>query len=85
MPYTLVYSSRALRDLKALPQLDRERILSALEGITDEPGARTRKLENSPLFSFRVGEYRILLDIRRKVLVIFVVGVGHRRTIYHRV
>lgn len=85
MPYTLIYSSRALRDLKALPQRDRERILSALEGITLEPGAHTRKLEGSPLFSFRVGEYRILLDIRRNTLLILVVGVGHRRNIYTRI
>ncbi len=85
MPYILIYSSRALRDLKALPQQDRERILSALEGIIHEPGAHSRKLEGSPLFSFRVGEYRILLDIHRKALVILVVGVGHRRTIYQRV
>jgi len=82
MPSTLISSSRALRDLKALPQQDRERIISALEGITQEPGAHPRKLEGSPLFSFRVGEYRILLDIRRKTLLILVVGTGHWRNIY---
>jgi mRNA interferase RelE/StbE len=85
MPSTLIYSSRALRDLKALPQQDHERIVSALEEIINEPGAHTRKLEGSPLFSFRVGEYRILLDIRRNTLLILVVGVGHWRTIYQRV
>lgn len=85
MPYTLTYSQRALRDLKALPHHDRERILLALEGITAEPLTSIRKLEGTPLFSFRVGDYRILLDVRRQALVILGIGIGHRRTIYQRV
>ncbi|MCE5297665.1 MAG: type II toxin-antitoxin system RelE/ParE family toxin [Methanoregulaceae archaeon] len=85
MPYTLTYSQRALRDLKALPHHDRERILLALEGIATEPLTFIHKLEGSPLFSFRVGNFRILLDVHRQSLVILVIGIGHRKNIYHRV
>lgn len=85
MTYTLIYSSRALRDLKGLPQKDSERIVSALEKITDEPGIHTRRLEGSPLCSFRVGAYRVLLDIRRETLLILVIGVGHRKHIYRSI
>ena len=85
MPYILIYSQRALRDLKALNPNDHKRIILALEGITKEPFTSIRKLEDSPLFSFRVGDYRILLDVRRQALVILIIGIGHRRNIYHRV
>jgi mRNA interferase RelE/StbE len=85
MSYSLSYTSRALRDLKALPRQDQERIIKALESITDNPSAYVHALEGVQIWSFRVGRYRVLLDIRRQNLLIFVVGVGHRRNIYHRI
>jgi len=85
MPYTLSYTARALRDLKSLPRQDQERIIEALESITDNPLAYVHALEGVQILSFRIGRYRVLLDIRRQNLLILVVGVGHRRNIYNRI
>jgi len=85
MSYTLRYSSRALRDLKALPRQDQERIIRALEAITDNPFPYIHSLEGVSLSSLRVGGYRVLLDISREHILILVVGVGNRKNIYHRI
>ena len=85
MPYTLTYTARALRDLKSLARQDQERIIGALESITDNPSASVHPLEGAQLWSLRVGRYRVLLDIRRQNLLILVIGVGHRKNIYHRI
>jgi mRNA interferase RelE/StbE len=43
------------------------------------------RLQNSGgLFRYRVGDYRIIAEIRRAELIIYVVDVGHRRDIYDR-
>ena len=85
MSYTLCYTSRALRDLKALPRQDQERIIRALEAITDNPYPYVHSLEGVSLSSLRVGRYRVLLDISREHILILIVGVGHRKNVYHRI
>ena len=86
MPYTLLYSLRALRDLKALPRDIQSRILSTLEGLAKQadPVREVKRLQNSPLYSLRVGSYRVILDIRKRKITIFVLPIGPRRHVYER-
>jgi mRNA interferase RelE/StbE len=39
-----------------------------------------KKFEN--MWRYRVGEYRVLVEIKEEVVTILVVEVGHRREIY---
>ena len=85
MPYTLIYSARALKDLEKLPPEASKRILTALERLADEndPERSVKRLQNSPLYSLRVGDYRVILDIRREKITIFVLRARPRRNVYH--
>ena len=85
MPYTLIYSSRALKDLEKLTRAVNRRILAALERLAgdDDPERSVKRLRNSPLSSLRVGSYRVILDIRREKITIFVLRAGPRRNVYH--
>ncbi len=47
-----------------------------------DPFQYVKKLTDTTLFSLRVGDYRIILDIKRKKMIIFVLRVGHRRNTY---
>jgi mRNA interferase RelE/StbE len=80
--YTLIYSAEFLAQLKKLDRWMQERILSTLERIRIRPHLRVKKLVGSPYFRLRVGQYRVILDIRGKTLVIYVLEVGHRRNVY---
>ncbi len=58
------------------------RIISKVESITENPFAFVKKLHGVSLYSLRTGNYRTILDIENKRLVIFVVRIGHRSRIY---
>lgn len=85
MPFTLIYAPRALKDLEKLPKGASRRILSALERLAeeDDPERSVKRLQNSPLYSLRMGAYRVILDIRREKITIFVLRAGPRRNVYH--
>jgi mRNA interferase RelE/StbE len=85
MPYTLMYAARALKDLEKLSGEANSRILKALERLAeeDDPERSVKRLRNSPLYSLRVGSYRVILDIRREKITIFVLRARPRRNVYH--
>ena len=85
MPYEIIISPRALKDLKNLPKDVTARVVSTLEQMQNDPINSVSRLKNSPLYSVHVGEYRVVLDILHKKLIILVVRVGHRRNIYKKI
>jgi mRNA interferase RelE/StbE len=82
--YRLIYSRRVQRKLTQLPRSVTVRIIKALEELAEEehPHFHVKRLTNSPLYSLRVGSYRIILIFEHQQLVILAVDVGHRSTIY---
>jgi mRNA interferase RelE/StbE len=86
MPWLLIYAPRAVRDLKKLPRDACIRIVAALEDLAgrEEPETHAKHLQNSPLYSLRVGRYRVILNIQRKKIVIFILRAGIRGWVYDR-
>tara|TARA_Y100000310_G_scaffold272474_1_gene287432 strand:+ start:801 stop:1049 length:249 start_codon:yes stop_codon:yes gene_type:complete len=80
--YELVYSDEAVKDLKKLDKQTKVRILSTLERIRVRPHAHVKKLVANPYFRLRIGQHRIILDIKSNKLIIFIIEVGHRKKIY---
>ena len=85
MPYGIIISPRAMKDLKNLPKDVTARIISTLEQIQDDPISSVYRLRDSNLYSLHIGEYRVILDILNQKLVILVVRIGHRRNIYQKI
>ncbi|OPY24785.1 MAG: Plasmid stabilization system protein [Methanomethylovorans sp. PtaU1.Bin073] len=55
--------------------------------MQDDPKAHVKKLKGSPkspLYSLRIGEYRVIMSIDGDKLIIFVIEVGHRSVIYRK-
>jgi len=74
---------------RALRKLDRQvaaRVLKALVALEnlDDPTRRCKTLSGpyAGLWRLRVGDYRVILDIRRRELVIVALDVGNRSGIY---
>lgn len=82
MAYTVIWTEKALKNLKPLPKKTATRIVAAVEKIRDSPLDHVQQLRGSPYFKLRVGGYRVILDIRKKVLIIYVVKVGKRERVY---
>ena len=82
MTYGIIFSDRALKQLKKLEKNVQERIISTLERINIRPQAHVTKLVGDPGYRLRVGDYRVILDIDEGNLVILVIKIGHRKKIY---
>ena len=82
MTYEMIFSDRAGKQLRKLERHVQERVIAALERIRIRPERYVTKLVGDPAFRLRVGDYRVIMDIDKKRILILVLEVGHRRKIY---
>jgi mRNA interferase RelE/StbE len=82
MTYEIVFSDKALRQLKKLEKNVQERIIAVLERIRVRPETYVTKLVGDPGYKLRVGDYRVIMDIDNKIIKILILKVGHRKNIY---
>ena len=83
MVYEVEYDPAAVRDLKRLPEPERKRIVVAIEKLTVTPRPqKVKKLAGSIYYRIRVGDYRVIYDIKADELVVLIVRVRHRRDVY---
>ncbi|MDF1558494.1 MAG: type II toxin-antitoxin system RelE/ParE family toxin [ANME-2 cluster archaeon] len=87
MSYKVNYTSKGKRDLKKLPLDVAQSIILSINGIKDDPYSYVKKIKGikkHPLYTHRVGEYRVILDIFDDHLLIIVIETGHRSKIYRK-
>ena len=84
MTYSIVFSSKARDQFKKLERIVQGRMVAALERIRIRPEIHVIKLVGDPGFRLRVGDHRVIVDIDRGRLVILVLTVGHRKTVYRK-
>ncbi len=89
MTWRVLLMPGAERKLDKIPDPDAARIKDELHALADEPYPRlyAKKLKghpNSPLYSFRVGQYRIILVFEDDVITILVIDIGNRSKIYRK-
>ncbi len=84
MRYRVYWTRTAVRDLKKLKREIAERIIEAVEEASLSPLRYFKKLKGMPLYSLRIGDYRVVasLDHERRSIVVLV--VEHRRRAYKR-
>ena len=82
--YRLVYTKRALKDIKKLDSIAQIRLKKALEKFAVNPLQYSTKLIVNKLgeYRFRAGNLRIIFDLNKKEIAIL--RVGHRREIYQK-
>ena len=82
----VILTDKAKKQLKKLDSFISKRILDYLEQLEliDDPRSRGKALTSNlaGLWRYRVGDYRILCRIHEDKLVITVIEIAHRSTIY---
>ena len=87
MSYQLMLSNKARKQLKKLDPPVAEMIIrwskANVDGV-DHPSKHGKALtgEYKDLWRYRVGNYRIICDVRDRELIILALAVGHRKDIY---
>lgn len=89
MVWTVEIADFAERQLRKLDRSVRGRVLDYLHERIE--GCKNPRHFGEPLkggraglWRYRVGDYRILCELRDDVLVVLALSVGHRREIYRR-
>lgn len=85
--YSVRYSEKAIKELKKLDKAVQRLIISwinkNLENCED-PRVKGKGLTANRVgeWRYRVGDYRIICDIRDSELIILALSIGHRKNIY---
>ena len=84
MKFNLVYTKRAIRDIRKLDAPNKLRIGKSLLRLKEDPLRYSEKIADPKLgsYRFRIGDYRVIFDLEGEDIVIL--RVGHRRDIYRR-
>lgn len=82
--YRIEYKSSVKKELRKLAKSDRAAIIHKIELLKAKPRPEgSAKLRGSTdLFRIRHGDYRIIYQIQKSVLIIIIIRIGHRREIY---
>jgi len=84
MSYEIIFTDTSRKQFKKLEKDVQERIIKALERIRIRPEVHVKKLVGDPGYRLRVGEYRVIIDIKKDKLIILVIKIGHRKNIYKK-
>ena len=88
LAWTIEFETGALKQLSLIGTVEASRISRYLEHHISphaNPRSLDKALQGSKLgkfWRFRVGDYRIVCDIQDQRVVVLVVGIGHRSTVY---
>ena len=83
--YSIEFSKKALKQFYQLEVGLQKNIVHVLDRIRIRPFNFVMKIVGSQYYRLRVGDYRLILDIRKEKLIIIVVYMGHRKKIYKKI
>jgi mRNA interferase RelE/StbE len=84
LTYTIQFKPLALRQLEKLPRDAQKRLVAKIETLRDHPfPPGCRKMEGvADAWRVRAGDYRVVYQVHRGILLILVLTVGHRKDVY---
>jgi len=86
LPWRIELKPAAQRDLARLPREAQRRIARRIDALADEPypdDAKKLAAEDN-IWRVRAGDYRILYQPQKKVLLILVIRIADRKEAYRR-
>lgn len=86
MAWTVEFEPAAAKFIRKLDPQRQRRLLDAIDklAVFAQPSLQLDRLSGvlNHLYKLRVGNYRVLCELRTEKLLIIVVKIGHRRDIY---
>lgn len=86
MTYQIEFSQQAEKQFEALPQQLQLRLQLRIDALAEDPRPpgvkKLKQAENQ--YRIRVGDYRIVYEIKDAILLVILLRIGHRSEIYRR-
>ncbi|MDO4892473.1 MAG: type II toxin-antitoxin system RelE/ParE family toxin [Eubacteriales bacterium] len=83
MKYRIEINKKAQKFIKSQPRNQQERLLAAIYKLPEGDVKALAGLKD--VYRLRVGDYRVIYEIRNDILLITVVNVGNRGQVYYRI
>ena len=85
MIYKIIPTPKFVKSFKKLDPFVRKQIKAYLNRVTENPRAKGKALvaNRTGQWRYRVGAYRVIVNIQDNELIILALEVGHRRDIYY--
>lgn len=81
--YQIKFEPRAEKEFKKLDRQVANQIDKKLKELTSGAlNADVKKLHGPDLYRLRVGDYRVVFNVKRHIITIFIITVEHRRQVY---
>ena len=81
--YKVTFKKSVTKDLRNIPSPDVKRILAKIDALAENPrGEGCVKLSGQEYYRARQGLYRIVYEIRDMDLIVHVVKIAHRSSVY---
>ena len=84
--YRVEFTRSAKREFDRLPQRMQERVVEACGVLTMNPFSdllRIKKLKGAAaLYRVRIGDHRLVYEVRQQLLLVVIIKIGHRREVY---
>ena len=79
----ITFKKSVTKDLRAIPNQDVKRILQKIDSLAEDPRADgCIKLSGHDKYRVRLGLYRVVYEIMDDVLIVNVIKIGHRSSVY---
>lgn len=85
MNYQVIFTRKAAKDIRQLNKADIPRVVEKAESLGDDPrppGSKKLLGIQEEFWRIRVGQYRVIYQVKEKVKVVNVTKVGHRKDVY---
>jgi len=83
--WTIEFAATAEKELSKLDKSAAKRILKFLkERVATDPRSSGKALrgDHAGLWRYRIGDYRVVCEIRDETVSVLVVRIGHRKEVY---
>lgn len=82
--YRLILHREAAREIKALPKKVRLQLGQIIDGLAADPrpAAAVALKGRKGAYRIRVADTRLLYEVHATEIVVYVIGVAHRREVY---
>ena len=85
MKYTIVIEKTAQKALASISPPFQDRMIEAIRMLAENPRpAGVKKLSGRDAWRIRIGDYRVIYEIRDQQLLVLVVVIGHRKDVYRK-
>ncbi|NOT91115.1 type II toxin-antitoxin system RelE family toxin [Ferruginibacter sp.] len=85
MPYQIVYTTSANKELSEIPVADYKKVIAAVNSLADNPfphGALKLEGVKGKLYRIRKGNYRIIYSVEHSVITVTILKIAHRKDVY---